>query len=62
MKKVSTFGIFLKESDELIGHISVREIDWTVPKVSWHTLFLMIFRVINILMKLWRHFVIRLFL
>lgn len=26
------FGIFLKESDELIGHISVREIDWTVPK------------------------------
>lgn len=26
------FGIFLKETDELIGHISVREIDWTVPK------------------------------
>ncbi len=26
------FGIFFKESDELIGHISVREIDWTVPK------------------------------
>jgi len=26
------FGIFLKESYELIGHISVREIDWTVPK------------------------------
>jgi len=26
------FGIFLKESDELIGHISLREIDWTVPK------------------------------
>lgn len=26
------FGIFLKESDELIGHISVREIDWAVPK------------------------------
>ena len=26
------FGIFLKESDELIGHISVREIDWSVPK------------------------------
>lgn len=26
------FGIFLKKSDELIGHISVREIDWTVPK------------------------------
>lgn len=26
------FGIFLKESDELIGHISIREIDWSVPK------------------------------
>jgi len=26
------FGIFLKGSDELIGHISIREIDWTVPK------------------------------
>lgn len=26
------FGIFLKDSDELIGHISVREIDWSVPK------------------------------
>ncbi len=26
------FGIFLKESDELIGHISIREIDWSIPK------------------------------
>lgn len=26
------FGIFLKESSELIGHISVREIDWNIPK------------------------------
>ncbi|WP_379969860.1 GNAT family N-acetyltransferase [Epilithonimonas sp. UC225_85] len=26
------FGIFLKGIDELIGHISIREIDWTVPK------------------------------
>ncbi len=26
------FGIFLKGSDELIGHISIREIDWSVPK------------------------------
>lgn len=23
------FGIFLKETDELIGHISIREIDWS---------------------------------
>ncbi len=26
------FGIFLKNSDELIGHISIRDIDWDVPK------------------------------
>ncbi|SDF21390.1 GNAT family N-acetyltransferase [Epilithonimonas hungarica] len=26
------FGIFLRGSDKLIGHISIREIDWTVPK------------------------------
>lgn len=26
------YGIFHKDSNELIGHISVREIDWTIPK------------------------------
>lgn len=25
-------GIFLKENNEFIGHISVREIDWRIPK------------------------------
>jgi RimJ/RimL family protein N-acetyltransferase len=56
------FGIFFKESDELIGHISVRKSTGQFRKVSWHTLFSMFFRVTNILMKLWRHFVIGLFL
>ncbi len=31
-KKGFAFGIFLKNNDELIGHVSVREIDWRVPK------------------------------
>lgn len=31
-KKNCSCGIFLKESNKLIGYISIREIDWSIPK------------------------------